>query len=156
MTAWFTALPWVYYLDFKTKELYHSARFEKDTRYYVIRLSKDLLEDWVITLINGRIKSKLGQSRTLAFANFNEAFDSFCKLAKIRHQRSYQLKTFDCDNHLLLHLLSFSVYAGNNEKVHEAKMIQSVKGLGMQSPSTATIKSNQTTQLNHQQMGFSF
>lgn len=104
MTAWFTALPWVHYLDFKRKERYHAARFEKDTRYYVIRLSKDLLEDWVITLINGRIKSKLGQSRTLAFANFNEAFDSFCQQAKVRHQRGYHLKTFDCDNHLLLHL----------------------------------------------------
>jgi hypothetical protein len=156
MTAWFAALPWVYYLDFKTKELYHAARFEKDTRYYVIRLSKDLLEDWVITLINGRIKSKLGQSRTLAFANFNEAFDSFCHQAKIRHQRGYQLKTFDCDNPLLLHLLSFSVYTGNNEKVHEAKMIQSVKSRGTESPSPPPIKSNKTHQLSHQQMGFSF
>ena len=77
MTAWFTALPWVYHLDFQRKERYHAARFEKDTRYYVIRLSKDLLEDRIITLINGRIKSKSGQNRTLAFANFNEAFDSF-------------------------------------------------------------------------------
>ena len=67
---------WVHHLDFQRKERYHAARFEKDTRYYVIRLSKDLLEDWIITLINGRIKSKLGQSRTLAFANFNETFDS--------------------------------------------------------------------------------
>jgi hypothetical protein len=64
-----------------------------------------------ITLINGRIKSKLGQSRTLAFANFNEAFDSFCQQVKIRHQRGYHLKTFDCDNHPLLLLLLFLVHA---------------------------------------------
>jgi hypothetical protein len=156
MTAWFTALPWVYYLNFKTKELYYCARFEKDTRYYVIRLSKDLLEDWVITLINGRIKSKLGQSRTLAFANFNEAFDSFCQQAKIRHQRGYQLKNFDCDNHLLLHLLPFSVHAGYNEEVREDKMIQSVRSRRTESSSPAPIKNNKTPQLSNQQMGFSF
>ncbi|HHU0102130.1 TPA: WGR domain-containing protein [Legionella pneumophila] len=154
MTAWFTALPWVHYLDFKRKERYHAARFEKDTRYYVIRLSKDLLEDWVITLINGRIKSKLGQSRTLAFANFNEAFDSFCQQAKIRHQRGYQLKTFDCDNHLLLHLLPFLVHVKNNEEIHETKIIQSAKNRRTQNQSPAPAKNNQTP--SHQQMGFSF
>ncbi|HHW4982433.1 TPA: WGR domain-containing protein [Legionella anisa] len=154
MTAWFTALPWVHYLDFKRKERYHAARFEKDTRYYVIRLSKDLLEDWVITLINGRIKSKLGQSRTLAFANFNEAFDSFCQQAKIRHQRGYQLKTFDCDNHLLLHLLPFLVYVKNNEEIHETKIIQSAKNRRTQNQSPAPAKNNQIP--SHQQMGFSF
>jgi hypothetical protein len=154
MTAWFTALPWVHYLDFQRKELYHSARFEKDTRYYVIRLSKDLLEDWVITLINGRIKSKLGQSRTLAFANFNEAFDSFCLQAKIRHQRGYQLKTFDCDNHLLLHLLPFLVHAENTEEVHESKIIQSTKSRRNQNQFPTPTKNNQPP--THQQMGFSF
>ena len=154
MTAWFTALPWVHYLDFKGKERYHAARFEKDTRYYVIRLSKDLLEDWVITLINGRIKSKLGQSRTLAFANFNEAFDSFCQQAKVRHQRGYRLKTFDCDNHLLLHLLPFLVHADNTEEVHEVKIIQNAKNRRTQNQSTAPAKNNQTP--SHQQMGFFF
>jgi hypothetical protein len=144
MTAWFTALPWVYHLDFQRKERYHAARFEKDTRYYVIRLSKDLLEDWVITLINGRIKSKLGQSRTLAFANFNEAFDSFCLQAKIRHQRGYQLKTFDCDNH----------HAENNEEAHEVKIIQNVKNRRNQNQSPTPTKNNQLP--THQQMGFSF
>ena len=154
MSAWFTALPWVHYLDFKRKERYHAARFEKDTRYYVIRLSKDLLEDWVITLINGRIKSKLGQSRTLAFANFNEAFDSFCQQAKVRHQRGYHLKTFDCDNHLLLHLLPFLVHAENTEEVHESKIIQNTKSRRSQNQSPAPTKSNQAP--SHQQMGFSF
>ncbi|MFT4060136.1 MAG: WGR domain-containing protein [Legionella sp.] len=154
MTAWFTALPWVHYLDFKRKECYHAARFEKDTRYYVIRLSNDLLEDWVITLINGRIKSKLGQSRTLAFANFNEAFDSFCQQAKIRHQRGYQLKTFDCDNHLLLHLIPFLVHVENNEEAHETKIIQSPKNRRNQNQSPAPKKYNQIP--SHQQIGFSF
>lgn len=154
MTAWFTALPWVHYLYFQRKEQYHAARFEKDTRYYVIRLSKDLLEDWVITLINGRIKSKLGQSRTLAFANFNEAFDSFCQQAKIRHQRGYHLKTFDCGNYLLLHLLPLLVHAKNTEEVQESKITRSTKSLKTQNPSPALKTSNQMSP--HQQMRFSF
>ena len=154
MTAWFTTLPWVYHLDFQRKERYHAASFEKDTRYYVIRLSKDLLEDWIITLINGRIKSKLGQSRTLAFANFNEAFDSFCQQAKIRHQRGYHLKTFNCDNHLLLQLLPFLVHAENTEEVHESKIIQNTKNRRNQNQSPTPTKNNQPP--THQQMGFSF
>lgn len=151
MIAWFTALPWVYHLDFKRKELYHAARFEKDTRYYVIRLSKDLLEDWVVTLINGRIKSKLGQSRTLAFANFNEAYDSFCQQAQVRHQRGYQLKTFDCDD-ILLYLLPFSIQAGIEGA--STKMAQGSHKSKSHSPSP--MKSAQAVQLNNQQLGFSF
>jgi predicted DNA-binding WGR domain protein len=156
MTAWFATLPWFHYLDFKRKKQYHSARFEKDTRYYVIRLSKDLLEDWVITLINGRIESKLGQRRILAFANFNEAIDSFCHLAKVRHQRGYKLMTFDCDNIFLSHLLPFSVHVGTNKEVPEAKIIQGVRGRKPRSHVRSPMKSNQTPQLNYQQMGFSF
>ena len=70
-------------VDWSYGSCYHAARFEKDSRYYVIRLHKDLLDDWVITLINGRIKSKLGQSRTLAFAHFGEGWAHFCALAMI-------------------------------------------------------------------------
>ena len=86
MIPWFTTLPWFRYLNFKQKELYHAARFEKETRYYVIRLENDLLGDWIITASNGRIKSKLGQTRTIAFSNFTEAFDHFCIMAEIEIQ----------------------------------------------------------------------
>jgi hypothetical protein len=91
----------------------------------VIRLSKDLLDDWVITLINGRIKSKLGQSRTLAFTHFSEAFDNFCSMAKIRQQRGYELRTLDCDNPLMLQLLPFMNLT--NEKMElSAKIIKNI------------------------------
>jgi hypothetical protein len=79
---------------------------------------KDLLEDWVINLVNGRIKSKLGQTRTLAFNNFNEGFEHFCSLAKIRHLRGYQLKTITCDNLLLLHLLPFVAHAEEKASIN--------------------------------------
>jgi hypothetical protein len=104
---WFSALPFMRHINFRPVACYHAARFEKEPRYYVIRLSKDLLEDWVITVINGRIKSRLGQTRTLAFADFNEGFDAFCALAKLRTLRGYTLRTIACDNPLLLQLLPF-------------------------------------------------
>ena len=151
---WFD-LPFLHLIHFYPIEAYHDARFEKNTRYYVIRLSKDLLEDWVITLINGRIKSKLGQSRTLSFANFNEAFEHFCLLTKVRHQRGYQLKTFVCDNALLLHLLPFSVITENNKKtLADAKTVKNENRRTMQSP--ASLKISSSSQATYQQMGFSF
>ena len=67
MIRWVSALPYFCYLNFKQNELYHAARFEKETRYYVIRLENDLFGDWIITASNGRIKSKLGQTRIIAF-----------------------------------------------------------------------------------------
>ena len=127
MHPWFITQPFLNLIDWQPGEHYHAARFEKDTRYYVIRLSKDLLEDWVITLINGRIKSKLGQSRTLAFTSFNEGFEHFCALAKKRHLRGYQLKTIISDNHLMLHLLPFMVYAKEKKLLPTAKSIKSIK-----------------------------
>ena len=148
MVHWITALPWFHYLDLTQKEVYYDARFEKDSRYYVIRLSQDLLEDWVLTLINGRIKSKLGQSRTLAFTSFNEAFDHFCALAKLRHQRRYQLKTITFDNHLMMHLLPFLVHIEDKKELPAVKTIKNIK--------SASILSRTSPQTPSQQLGFVF
>lgn len=90
MTApWFVVQPWVKYFNFKLVECYHIARFEKATRYYIIRLEQDLLGDWTLCVTNGRIKSKLGQSRIIAFQRFSDAYEHFCLMAKERNQRSY-------------------------------------------------------------------
>lgn len=59
MLPWFMAPPFYHLINYASQEAYHSARFEKASRYYVIRLSQDLLDDWVITIINGRIKTKI-------------------------------------------------------------------------------------------------
>ena len=67
MTPWFAVTLFFQMLKFDVRETYHMIRFEKDTRYYSIRIEKDLLDDWVIVVINGRIQTKLGQVRTLAF-----------------------------------------------------------------------------------------
>lgn len=92
MTApWFITPPWVHYLNFKLVECYHTARFEKETRYYTIRLERDLLGDWTLCVTNGRIKSKLGQNRIIAFECFFDAYEHFCLMAKERYQRNYHL-----------------------------------------------------------------
>ncbi|HDV5786139.1 TPA: WGR domain-containing protein [Legionella pneumophila] len=98
MNPWFTTLPWVLYLNFKTRECFHTARFEKATRYYVIRLEQDLLGDWTLCVSNGRIKSRLGQSRIIAFECFADACEHFCLMAKERNQRGYHLVSYDTED----------------------------------------------------------
>lgn len=100
----FTILPFFHLFNFATLETYHAARFEKGTRYYCVRLTKDLLDDWIITITNGRINSRLGQSRTLAFQQFTDTFEQFCLLAKLRHQRGYQCTSYQSDAYLFLNL----------------------------------------------------
>lgn len=154
MRPWFTLVPFLHLIKWQPKECYHAARFEKESRYYVIRLSKDLLDDWVITLINGRIKSKLGQSRTLAFAQFSAGFEHFCNLAKIRNTRGYQLTSLTCDNHLLMHLLPFLHIA--EEKKEESLFIKQTKP---ETNKTRKLKSPAgliLTPIATQQLGFGF
>lgn len=156
MRPWFITLPFLHLVDYAPRECYHAARFEKESRYYVIRLSKDLLEDWVITLVNGRIKSRLGQSRTLAFVNFSEGFEHFCALAKIRYQRGYQLKTITCDNHLMLHLLPIMVYTKENNELSAGKTIKSINQHEQKAKKSPTIIRNTLPQAPSQQFGFAF
>lgn len=110
MEPWFTDLPFFYYFDFGAEEVWYSVRFEKDTRYYVIRLEQDLFEHWTINAINGRIKSKLGQSRILAFDSFEAAFDAFCEMAKIRYQHQYGIKSFFTKSIILKTLIPFILH----------------------------------------------
>lgn len=156
MQPWFATLPLLHLIHWTPGEHYHSARFEKGSRYYVIRLSKDLLEDWVITLVNGRIKSRLGQSRTLAFVNFSEGFEHFCDLAKIRHQRGYKLKTITCDNHLMLHLLPIMVYTKENNELSAGETKKSINQREHEANKTPTIIRNILPQAPSQQLGFAF
>ncbi|WP_454783530.1 hypothetical protein [Legionella sp. WA2022007384] len=88
MLTWFATLPFLHLINFSTCSG-QMVRFEKETRYYELHLQQDLLKDWIIVAINGRKQSKLGQSRTIAFPNYEEAFDRFCTMIKMRYQRGY-------------------------------------------------------------------
>ncbi len=95
---------WLPFISFK-KEPFHYLRFEKDSRYYELRLQQDLLSDWILILSNGRIKSKLGQTRTIAFETYNDALEFFYSTVKTRAQRFYQLKNCVIDDLLYISLL---------------------------------------------------
>ena len=76
------------------KSIFQSARFEKGTRYYTVILDKDLFDDWVIIIANGRIGTKLGRIRTIAFPCFVDACDKFQVTIKNRAKRGYFLESY--------------------------------------------------------------
>ncbi len=152
MSAWFITPFFLHLIDWTYDECYHAARFEKDSRYYVIRLSKDLLEDWVIILTNGRIKSKLGQSRTLAFSDFGEGLTHFCVLAKLRYQRGYQIKTIACDNPLTLSILPYFIGDQRTFEFFDDKTSKKINRRERRALKPVPILNNQMPQ----QLGFLF
>lgn len=120
----FLPLPFFQLVNFKCIETYYAARFEKETRYYMARISQDLFCDWIITITNGRINSRLGQNRTLAFHSFHEAFEQFCLIAKTRHQRGYRCTAYRSDASLFVYLLSIvtmSVPVDSHQKTAKSK-----------------------------------
>ena len=52
-------------------------------------LEQDLFEDWVITIINGRINTKLGGIRKLAFSNVSDAIVKLDAITQTRIKRKY-------------------------------------------------------------------
>ena len=105
MVPWFAALPFLHFINFSRSD-WQRARFEKEARYYELHLQQDLLHDWVIVATNGRKKSKLGQSRTIAFLNYPKAFEQFCTMTHTRQQRGYRLTTYDNKAAIFIHLLA--------------------------------------------------
>lgn len=75
--------------DFDEKTVFQFVRFEKSTRYYSIILEQDLFKDWVITIVNGRINTKLGRIRKLAFSNIHDAREKFNGIINFRTKRGY-------------------------------------------------------------------
>ena len=76
------------------KAAFKLARFEKGTRYYTVILDKDLFDDWVISIANGRIGTKLGRVRTIAFPCFEDACNQFQVTMKNRAKRGYLLESY--------------------------------------------------------------
>ncbi len=84
----------------------HYVRFEKESRYYELRLSQDLFGDWVLILSNGRVKSRLGNSRTQAFFSFEEGLIGFYQAVKFRLQRQYKPTQYLIENVLFSWVLT--------------------------------------------------
>lgn len=151
---WFTILPVLNFLDLAPKESYQVARFEKNTQYSVIRMEKDLFEDWTITLVSGRIKSKSGQNRTLAFCSFSETWAQFCDLAMVRYQQGYHLKTINSEAPLYLHFLCFLLSCERDATVES--VVKTEKPLRNTTTRPPAIRKKNLPQPVYQQMGFAF
>lgn len=150
MTPWFLVPSFFQVLNFNNQRTYHNIRFEKDTRYYSMCIEKDLLDDWVIVVINGRTQTKLGQIRTLAFASFSDAFDHFCSMIQVRLKRHYHLKSYQGGNSLLLQILTFAP----NTLIEDQ-----IQHVTPRSASPNRLSKNRTEKITHStptQMGFSF
>lgn len=150
MTPWFAVTPFFQMLNFNIHETYHMIRFEKDTRYYSMRIEKDLLDDWVIVVINGRIQTKLGQVRTLAFTCYSDAFDHFCGMMQVRLKRDYHLKSYQSGNSLLLALLAYAPITTIEDQI--PNLIPRVKNAKV----PAKNREKNTSHPAPIQMGFSF
>lgn len=127
MTPWFAVTPFFHVFDFSLSENYHMIRFEKETRYYSMHIKKDLLDDWVIVVINGRIQTKLGQVRTLAFTCYSDAFDHFCEMIQVRLKRDYHLKSYQGGNSLLLPILAYAPISTIED--HQTTSIPPIKSM---------------------------
>ena len=157
MTPWFAVTPFFQMLNFNTHETYHMIRFEKDTRYYSMHIEKDLLDDWVIVVINGRIQTKLGQVRTLAFTCFSDAFDHFCGMIQVRLKRNYQLKSYRGDNSLLLQLLVYAPTTAIENKIPNiTQRYITQRSTSPKTSSSSKDRSKNKVQPSPIQMGFSF
>ena len=150
MIPWFAVRPFFHVFDFSLIKTYHMIRFEKDTRYYSMHIKKDLLDDWVIVVINGRIQTKLGQVRTLAFTCFSDAFDHFCEMIQVRLKRDYHLKSYQGGNSLLITLLAYAPINAIADQI--PALISPMKNT--KAPTNATPKI--TIHSVPVQMGFSF
>ena len=75
-------------LDYES-ELWHQSRWEKATRYYVLRLEQDLFGDWVLTRVWGRKGTALGQLRRGFIVSHAEGLARLQKEETRRQGRGY-------------------------------------------------------------------
>jgi predicted DNA-binding WGR domain protein len=66
-------------------------RFEKDTRYYVLRLERALLGDWCVMRIWGSRSTRAGSELIEYYGSYDEAQQRLDQLAAVRErQRGYR------------------------------------------------------------------
>ena len=64
------------------------ARFERETRYYELRLQQDLF-GWVVVKAWGRKESRLGQVRSVPCDSYSEALQEWRAGLRARQRRGY-------------------------------------------------------------------
>ena len=68
-----------------------TLRWTRGTRYYRVHLEQDLLSDWLLTQVNGRVGSPLGRARALPAPSIESALLKLAAIAKRRRLRGYEL-----------------------------------------------------------------
>jgi predicted DNA-binding WGR domain protein len=66
------------------------SRWERDSRYYELRVQQDLFGDWLLTRVWGRKGSALGQIRHELCADQAEANARYAEAAIRRGKRRYR------------------------------------------------------------------
>ena len=64
------------------------VRFERETRYYELRLQRDLF-GWVVTKAWGRKSTRLGQARSTPCSDYNEAVRVWDTETRRRQRKGY-------------------------------------------------------------------
>ena len=72
-------------------ELGKEYRYESARRYYVARLSVDLLGDHVIDIAAGGLFNRLGRCWTLPVSTLEDGIAALVKIAHVRQLRRYRL-----------------------------------------------------------------
>ena len=65
------------------------VRWETSSRYYEVRLVRDLLQDWVLIVARGGRANRLGALRTLFVSSEEEGMKKLATLEKVRTRRGY-------------------------------------------------------------------
>ena len=65
------------------------VRWETRTRYYEVRLVRDLLQDWVLIVARGGKTNRLGALRTLFVSSEAEGMKIIETMEKVRIRRGY-------------------------------------------------------------------
>jgi predicted DNA-binding WGR domain protein len=65
------------------------VRWETASRYYEVRLERDLLDDWVLLVARGGRWSRLGALQTIFVLDEAEGLRKIEKLHKVRRRRGY-------------------------------------------------------------------
>ena len=154
MQLWFITLPYFHWIQGKTFS-YHEMRFEKDSRYYLMRLEKDLFDNWTISVINGSIKSKLGQSRTFAYDDYEKAFENFCLFVTIRNQQKYHLVSYKTRNSFFLHCLIFLLNTADSNKRSPQNLCITNSRRAKKKPST-NLSNSKSNPYDNNQISFDF
>lgn len=68
------------------------SRWEKDTRYYELRVQQDLWGQWLLTRVWGRRDSAMGQIRHELCAGYAAANARYAEAEIRRAKRGYQLR----------------------------------------------------------------